>query len=118
MGLMKESVILIGICLADLLATLFLMANHGAREGNPVMDYYLRAGTGAFVLAKLALLFLPIFIAEWCRQFKPRFVQRILQLAIVGYVGVYLTFFIGVNYQAFAARNVEVPKTPTVVLGK
>ena len=118
MGLMKESVILIGICLADLLATLFLIGNGGAREGNPVMEYYLKAGTGSFVMAKLVLLFLPIFIAEWCRQFKPKFVQRMLQLAIVGYVGMYITLFVGVNYPAFAERGARTPTTQVVTLGK
>ena len=118
MGLMKESVILIGICLADLLATLFLIGNGGAREGNPVMAYYLKAGTASFVMAKLVLLFLPIFIAEWCRQFKPKFVQRMLQLAILGYVGVYITLFIGVNYPAFAERVATVPTTQVVTLDK
>ena len=118
MGLMKESVVLIGICLADLLATLFLIGNNGAKEGNPLMAFYLRAGTGTFVVAKLALLFLPIFIAEWCRQFKPRFVRRMLQLAIFGYVGMYITFFIGVNYPAFAARTAKVTQPPVIVSSK
>jgi len=115
MGLMKESVILIGICLADLLATLLLIGGNHAVEGNPVMAYYLKAGTGAFVLAKLALLFLPIFIAEWCRQFKPRFVQRMLQLAIIGYVGLYVTMFVGANYQALASQRVSGVTTPVVM---
>ena len=118
MSLMKESVILIGICLADLLATLFMIGNGGAREGNPVMAYYLKAGTGSFVMAKLVLLFLPIFIAEGCRQFKPKFVQRMLQLAILGYVGVYIMLFVGVNYPAFAERGREGPTTQIVMVGR
>lgn len=107
--MLKESVILIGVCLADLLATLYLVGNHGAMEGNPLMAFYLRAGTGTFVIAKLVLLFLPIFIAEWCRQFRPRFVQRMLQFAIVGYLGLYTTLFLGANYTALAAREIHVP---------
>ena len=102
MIVMKESVILIGICLVDLLATLFLLGSNQAVEGNPVMAFYLNSGTSVFVMAKLLLLFLPIFIAEWCRQYRPMFVQRMLRAAIFGYVGIYVVLFLGVNYPAFA----------------
>ncbi len=102
MVMMKESVILIGICLFDLLTTLFLLGNNHATEGNPLMAYYLKGGAGTFVAAKLILLFLPIFIAEWCRQFRPNFVQKMLRGAIIGYVGIYVLLFLGINYPALA----------------
>ncbi len=97
MTLTKESLLLIGICTADLASTLYLLQNGMAREGNPLMSYYLRHGIGTFVMIKLSLVFLPIFIAEWCKQFKPRFVRFMLRATIAIYVGSYLLVMLSVN---------------------
>lgn len=97
MSLMKESLILIAIGMLDLVITLALLGHGRAVEGNPIMAYYLQFGVGAFVLAKLALLFLPIFIAEWSKRYKPRFVRLMMRGAITAYVGVYLILFVSVN---------------------
>jgi len=108
--LMKESVILIALCLADLIATLVLIDNSYAREGNPVMAYYLRHGLAPFVLAKLALVALPIFVVEWSRQFRPRLARNLVRFAIAAYLGIYLVLFLGVNVKPILAKpNVELP---------
>lgn len=97
MTLTKESTLLIAICVADLIATLFLLKNGVASEGNPLMAFYLTYGVGTFVMAKLTLVIMPIFIAEWSRQYRPRFVKYMLRTAIVAYVGVYIGLFSVIN---------------------
>lgn len=97
MRLTRESLLLIGICTADLASTLLLLDGGGAIEGNPLMSFYLRYGIGTFVMVKLSLVFLPIFIAEWGKQYKPRFVRNMLRVTIAAYLGMYLLVFLSVN---------------------
>lgn len=97
MTLTKESLILIGICIVDLVSTLFLLNTRAALEGNPLMAFYLSYGIGAFIMAKLTLVVLPVFIVEWSRQFRPKFVRSMLRAAIVAYLAAYLVMFVSVN---------------------
>lgn len=97
MTVTKESLLLIGICTADLASTLLLIGSGGAIEGNPLMAFYLKYGIGTFVMVKLSLVFLPIFIAEWGKQYKPKFVRFMLRATIATYVGMYLLVFLAVN---------------------
>lgn len=113
MRLMRESLLLIAIGLADLFTTLVLLSNRGAREGNPLMAYYLQFGVGVFVVVKLALLLLPIFVAEWSKRYRPRFVRWMLRGAIAAYVGSYLVLFVVVNLAPVAAEKMTAA-TPEV----
>ena len=97
MTLTKESIVLIGIAVLDLAATLLLLGAGVAFEGNPLMAYYLRYGVGTFVMVKLSLIFFPIVIAEWSKQYKPKFVRFMLRATIATYVGVYIVLFLTVN---------------------
>ncbi len=94
---MNESLILIGIGLLDLLITLVMLGGQVAREGNPIMAYWLRFGVGAFVAAKLATLIFPIVVAEWAKWQSPQFTRNMMRAAIVVYVGAYLLLFWAVN---------------------
>lgn len=96
-SLAGESKLLILICLADLASTLILLKGGHASEGNPLMSFYLGFGVWAFVGTKLALVGLPVFIAEWSMRFRPRFVKRMLRGAIAAYVGIYALMFLSVN---------------------
>ena len=97
MTLTKESLLLIGIATVDLAVTLLLLGAGVAFEGNPLMAFYLKYGVGTFVVVKLSLIFLPIFIAEWSKQYRPKFVRFMLRATIVTYLGVYLVLFATVN---------------------
>lgn len=97
MTLTRESIFLIAICTADLISTLFLVGNGAAAEGNPLMGFYLKYGLGTFVLVKLSLIFLPIFVAEWGKRYRPRFVRNMLRATIALYLAVYLLVFVGIN---------------------
>jgi hypothetical protein len=105
--LMRESWILIAIGISDLIVTLLCLADPGVREGNPLMRYYLDIGVGAFVAVKLLLLFMPLFVAEYSKQFRPVFVRFMLRFAIVTYVGTYLVLFAGLNLRPLALSMVD-----------
>jgi len=104
MTITRESMVLMGICVLDLTSTLLLLNAKQASEGNPLMSFYLRYGIGTFVLMKLTLVLLPIFIAEWSRQYRPRFVRNMLRTAIATYLGVYLLLFLTINVGAQGPR--------------
>ena len=105
--LMRESWILIAIGVSDLVVTLLCLADPGVREGNPLMKYYLDIGIGAFVAVKLLLLFMPLFVAEYSKQFRPVFVRFMMRFAIGAYVGTYLILFAGLNLQPLAMSMVK-----------
>ena len=111
MTITRESVVLIAICAFDLASTLLFISTQKASEGNPIMSFYLKYGIGTFVLMKLVLVLLPIFVAEWSRQYRPRFVRFMLRTAIVSYVGIYLALFMSVNVgaQQKAKRIIMLP---------
>ena len=58
MRLCRESKIVAGLCLADLVSTIIFIRGHGATEANMVMRFYLEHGMAAFVGVK-CLLFVP-----------------------------------------------------------
>src|SRR5262245_46980572 len=98
MPLCRESLILAGLCLADLASTVVLVQVHGAGEANVVMGYYLQQGLPAFILAKF-LLFVPsLLIAEWYRQRNPRLITHTLRLVIALYVCCYSAGVFAANY--------------------
>lgn len=105
MKLTKESMLLIIIGITDLIATLMLLQHGKANEGNPLMAFYLNYGIGTFIMMKLTLVVLPIFIAEWSRQYRPAFVRLMMRAAIGAYVGTYLLLFLTINIAPAVANN-------------
>ncbi|MCL5105096.1 MAG: DUF5658 family protein [Armatimonadetes bacterium] len=97
MTLTRESLVLTAICALDLISTLLLLHGKHADEGNSLMAFYLRYGVGTFVMMKAAMVFLPIFIFEWCRQYRPRFVRAMLRATIAAYVSIYVLLFLSIN---------------------
>lgn len=85
----RESWIIAAICAADLVSTLLFVHHYGAREGNPLMNFYLQKGVVPFILAKCAMFLFPIMIIEWARRHNPRFVLRMARFAIAAYIGLY-----------------------------
>src|SRR6266567_1582075 len=89
MRMSRETGIVGALCAIDLLSTLALIQHQGAEEGNGLMSFYLRHGTGAFIAAK-CLLFVPaLLIAEWYRRRNPRLISATLRGVIVMYLVVY-----------------------------
>jgi hypothetical protein len=87
--LARESFVLVGLCVADLASTLWLVSRGAAVEGNPAMGAFLSIGVVPFIAAKIALVALPLGILEWARRRQPEFVNSMLRLTIVLYIGVY-----------------------------
>lgn len=114
MRLMRESLILIAIGLVDLWFTLQLIAGRHATEGNPLMAYYLQFGIGAFVIVKLVLLLLPVFVAEWSKLYKPKFVKWMLRGAIAVYLGTYVVGFAVCNVAPIISERNHRPADNTV----
>ena len=92
-----ESMILCGICLADLSSTIFLVSYRGAIEGNPLMSYYLEHGIPTFIIAKLTLFALPLFILEWARRHRPRFAILASRACIGLYLAAYVCTVVQLN---------------------
>jgi hypothetical protein len=105
----RESLIIAGLCIADLVSTIVLLQHHDASEGNVVMAFYLKYGWLAFVGVK-CLLFVPaLFIAEWYRRHNPRLVTGTLRLVIVLYVGLYSAGVFTLNRDARLERLHAIP---------
>jgi hypothetical protein len=117
MNIMRESLVLAAIGIADLTSTLIFVGNNYAAEGNPLMAYYLlRYGVGVFVFVKLALIFLPVFIAEWSRAYKPTFARFMMRGAIVAYLTSYLLVFVFANFIPRPISRVESMNPPQQII--
>lgn len=114
MRIMKESLLLLAICGTDLVATVVLLKTGAAWEGNPLMGFYLHYGVGTFIMMKLTLVLLPLFIAEWSRQYRPQFVRLMLRATIIAYLGTYVVLFLGVNLGAVTADSHKSPPGESV----
>lgn len=64
------------------------------------MSYYLSIGFFMLVLMKIVLFVLPVFVLEWCRRRRTRFVHAMLRLAIVAYISIYALGFLHLNVLA------------------
>ena len=86
-----ESLVLIGICLADMLATLYFVLRGCAAEQNPLMAACIERGPFTFVLVKIAS-FVPFVVAvELYRKKNPAFARMACRCAILLYI---LTFVV------------------------
>ncbi len=89
MKLARESWVLIAICLADLVSTLVFVHAHGAQEANPIMQPFLLMGVIPFILAKSVFVFGPLYVMEWARRRRPKFVLCMMRVCIALYVSSY-----------------------------
>ena len=82
--------ILAVLILIDLTATLFWVTNNLAVEANPIMGFFLQMSPLLFVLAKLGLSGVGIWILYY---FRKRF-RKIIFRALLGLNLVYITVFV------------------------
>lgn len=104
-----ETGIVATLCAVDLLSTVLLIQHQGAAEGNALMNFYLRQGTGVFIAAKCFLFVPALVIAEWYRRRNPRLVSFTLRAVIAMYLLVYAVGVFQVNRPATAAELSESP---------
>ncbi len=82
--------ILAVLILVDLTATLFWISHDLATEANPLMDFFLQYSPLLFVVAKLGLSGVGIYILYY---FRKRFKDRIFKI-LLGLNLVYLAVFV------------------------
>jgi hypothetical protein len=86
----KEAVTIASICLLDLMTTLYWISQGQAREGNPIMRFFLDQGYVTFIAAKIATFAPALAVAEWYRPRNPRLIQKLLRWVIAGYLFLYV----------------------------
>lgn len=92
-----ESLVLISVCLADMLSTMYFVGSGAAIEQNPIMAYFMDMGMGIFVIAKL-FSFIPFIIAvEIYRRNNPSYAIKAIRFAIAAYLVVFIVFTLGCN---------------------
>jgi hypothetical protein len=89
-----ESLVLVSICLADMLATLIFVLRGCASEQNPLMAACIERSPLLFVLVKIAS-FVPFVVAvEMYRKRNPAFARLACRCAIL----LYLTTFVVLTF--------------------
>ena len=92
-----ESLILVAICLADMISTLFFVLRGSAVEQNPIMAACLDKGPLVFVLVKIAS-FLPFVLAiELYRKKNAIFARLACRSAIAAYLVIFAVMTVGCN---------------------
>ncbi|MCE5323637.1 DUF5658 family protein [bacterium] len=92
-----ESLILVGICLADMLVTLYCVLANIAVEQNPIMAACINKSPGVFVVVKM-LSFVPFVVAiEMYKKRNPDFARNACRCAIGLYVITFAILTLGVN---------------------
>jgi len=92
-----ESLVLVTICMADMLATLYFVLNGMATEQNPIMAACIGHSPAMFVLVKMAS-FVPFVVAvELYRRRNPDFARKACLYAIVLYVVTFVALTLGTN---------------------
>lgn len=86
----REVVWISAICMLDLATTLYWVSQGHAREGNPIMAFFLDQGAAPFIAAKIATFAPALIAAEWHRPRNPRLIQKLLRWVIVAYLFIYV----------------------------
>ncbi len=107
MKISRESLILAGIGVIDLVTTIVLIRGHGAEEANPLFRKCWEMGILTFVVVKLGFLIGPLMTLEWARRRNPRFVSFALRGAIAAYIMFYGVGFLRLNGPAAEAEEIR-----------
>lgn len=92
-----ESLVLIGICLADMISTLFFVLRGSAIEQNPLMKVCMDQSPWVFVLVKLASFVPFVFAVELYRRKNAAFARFACRTAIAAYVVTFVVLTLGCN---------------------
>lgn len=87
--IMFESVLLAAITMLDVWWTLYVVRNGFAIEANPLMDWALGHGNGAFVAVKMAYLLPALVVFEYVRGLNASFAKLAANMSVWGYIGLY-----------------------------
>ncbi|MEZ0324826.1 MAG: DUF5658 family protein [Fimbriimonas sp.] len=86
---LPETTLLAMICMVDMALTIVLIGMGVAREANPVLSSLVQVGIWAFAIVKTASFVVPLAIIEAIRPLSPKFIERAVQLGLIGYLITY-----------------------------
>jgi hypothetical protein len=118
MRMARESRWLATICALDLITTLWFVYGLGAEEANPLMRRFLDHGALTFIIAKSALVLGPLYVLEWARRRRPRFVHGALRVGIVLYIASYCGVVWRVNAGADDGQAADISPAEIAALEK
>lgn len=95
-----ESLVLAGVCIADMIATIIFVALGRAVESNPLMAICLGHSVATFVAVKIASFVPFIIICEHYRKRNPQFVRFAMRTAIILYLAVYVALVTRQNFSS------------------
>ena len=88
--------------LIDLTATLFWISNDLATEANPIMDFFLEVSPLLFVIAKLGLSAVGIWILYYFRKTFKETIFRILLFLNLIYIAIFVYHLWGALFLLFS----------------
>lgn len=100
------------LCVADLASTVWLLNSCDGGEANPLMGRFLAHGTGAFIVAKLALSILPLAVLKWARRYQSEFVHKASRAALAAYLILYMAGVVRANTKQYV---IEAPADPRFI---
>lgn len=89
LGVSREALFLLAICLLDAVSSAWLFHHNLAVEANPLLLPFAQAGTMPFLLAKGATFVPALVAAEWYGRRRPEFVVPLLRMASILYLAIY-----------------------------
>ena len=92
-----ESIILVVICMADMISTLFFVARGSATEQNPIMAACMNHSPAMFVLVKIASFVPFIITVELYKRKNPSFALAACRCAIALYLVTFVTLTLSIN---------------------
>lgn len=96
--ILRETILLAAVCIADLSFTIWLITTGHAVEANPILRYYVdHGGLISFAAAKILLFAGPLFVLELLRRHRPEFVRSLLRVGITLYLVAYTAGVIQAN---------------------
>jgi hypothetical protein len=93
-----ETGLLALLCVVDMIVTVWLVATEQAVEANPLLRGCFNAGIPAFVAVKTLLTLVPVCGLELLRHQNPRFVGKMLRIAVTLYVTIYSASVLWANF--------------------
>jgi hypothetical protein len=107
MRIARETWVILGIGLADLITTIVFIQNDGAQEANPLFRSFLEMGLLAFIMAKIICLGGPLLVLEWARTRRPRFTIVASRSVILVYLLMYGVGTYRANAEAYANETAQ-----------
>jgi hypothetical protein len=95
--ILPETAILLLICMADMIQTVYVVGSGQAIEANPVLAAAMDYSPWAFMGLKSVTFLAPLGAVELLRPRSPNFIRLALRLGALAYLAVYLVGTLHIN---------------------